>query len=46
MHQSDLQRLVGNDLHLQEEDKAVGRSEQVLSHTTAAAPSPPLTPDR
>lgn len=29
-----------------EEDRAVGRSEQVLSHATTGVPSPPVTPDR
>lgn len=38
MHQSDLQQLLRNNLHLQKEDKAIGRSAQVLSS--------PLTPDR
>lgn len=46
MPQSDLQQVIRNNLNLQEEDKAIGRSGQVLSHTTTAVPSPPLIPHR
>lgn len=43
MQQSDWQRLLRNNLHLQEEETAIGRSEQLLSHTISEVPPPPNT---